>query len=193
MASAGPALIFTDGSFLFVNFVRNAEGLTEPFELHDGVDVPVGTYRGNQVFLQYMGSRSHRVSLRGRIVAGAFYGGTLGSYNFGVDGRPHQRLNLGVEYFRNNVGVPVAGGTFQTNVAIGRAMFAFSPRSYLRALVQWDDDSREMRANVLFRYIYKPGADFFLVYDETQGILGDLPHLKQRKFLAKMTFYLVPK
>lgn len=191
-ASAGPFVVFSDGSFLFASFVRNAEGLTEPFELRDDVEVPVGTYRGNQFLLQYMGSRSRRVSFRGGINAGAFYGGTLGSYTAGVEGRPHQRLNLGLEYSRNNVDVPVNGGIFQTNLAIGRATFAFSPRSYLRALVQWDDDSREMRTNVMYRFIYKPGADFYLVYDETQGILGDLPHDKQRKLVAKMTFYFAP-
>ena len=193
LASVGPAIMFTDGSFLFGNYVRDAEGLTEPFELREDVYIPVGTYRGNQFLLQYMGSRSHRISFRGGIVAGAFYGGTLGSYTIGVDGRPHQRLDLGVEYSRNNVNVPVSGGIFQTNLAVGRATFAFSPRSYIRAMVQWDDDSREMRTNVMYRYIYKPGADFYLVYDETQGILGDLPQLKKKKFVAKMTFYFVPK
>jgi hypothetical protein len=193
LAGAGPGFIFTDGSFLFANIVRNAEGLTEPFELRDDVEVPVGTFRGNQVFIQYIGSRSRRLSARGGFTGGSFYGGSLASWNGGLEGRPHQRLNLGIEYNRNNVDVPVPGGTFNTNVVIGRATYAFSPRCVLRALVQRDDDSRELRANIVFRYTYKPGADFFLVYDETRGILGEVPQQKQRKLVAKMTFFLVPR
>ncbi len=193
LAGVGPAIIFSDGSFVFVNYLRNAEGLTEPFELRDGVEVPVGTYRGNQVFLHYEGSRSRRISAIGGLMGGSFYGGKLASWNIGIEGRPHQRLNLGAQYYRNDIDVPVPGGTYATNIIIGRATLAFSPQAYLRALVQRDDDTRELRANVLFRYTYKPGADLFVVYDETRSILGELPHQKQRKFLVKMTFYFVPE
>jgi hypothetical protein len=189
MANAGPAIIFTDGSFLFLSYVRGAEGITEPFELREDVDVPVGTYRGNQVFLQYEGSRTRKIAAKGGMNAGAFYGGDLVSWNVGLEGRPLQRLNLGAQYYRNNVDVPVPGGTFATNVVVGQATFAFSPRAYVRALLQRDDDSREFRTNVLFRFRYKPGADLFVVYDETRGILGEIPQEKQKKVLVKMTFY----
>ncbi|NWG13615.1 MAG: hypothetical protein HXY20_08785 [Acidobacteria bacterium] len=192
-AGAGPGIIFNDGSFLFANYYSNAEGLTEPFELRDAIEIPTGTYRGNQVFLHYEGSRSRRISAMGGLMGGAFYGGKLASWNLGLEGRPHQRLNLGAQYYRNDVDVPVVGGTFATNILIGRATLAFSPQAYLRALVQRDDDARELRANILFRYTYKPGADLFFVYDETRGILGELPHQKQRRLLVKMTFYFVPE
>jgi hypothetical protein len=190
--SIGPALMFKDGSFLFVNYARGAEGLTESFELRDGVEVPVGTYRGQQVMMEYEGSRTRRVSARGGLTAGSFYGGSLVSWHGGVEGRPHQRLNLGAEYYRNDIDVPVPGATYATNIAIGRATLAFSPHAYLRALIQRDDDSRELRSNILFRYNYRPGADLYVVYDDTSAILGEQPKHKQRKFLVKMTFYLVP-
>lgn len=81
---------------------------------------------------------------------------------------------------------------FTTNVVVGRATFAFSPRAVLRGLLQWDDDAREAQANVLFRYTYRPGADLFVVFDEVRNILGEVPPLQSRRFQAKMTFYLVP-
>ncbi|MBM3791315.1 MAG: carbohydrate binding family 9 domain-containing protein, partial [Acidobacteria bacterium] len=193
LAAAGPGIVFHDGAFLFLNYIRNAEGLSEPFELRDQVDVPIGTYRGNQLAIQYFGSRSRRISARGGLVSGAFYGGALRSYNFGLEGRPYERLNLGIEFYGNDVDVPVEGGEFATSVLVGRATLAFSPQAFVRALVQRDDDSRELRANVMFRYTYKPGADLYFVYDETRGILGELPQQKQRKILVKMTFYFIPR
>ena len=60
MLSGGTGLFFVDGSFAFGNVVRNAEGLTESFEIRDGVEIPVGEYWSNQVSLQYVGNRSRR-------------------------------------------------------------------------------------------------------------------------------------
>ena len=51
----------------------SAKGLTEPFEIRDGVEIPIGTYRFNQGAVQYMGDRSRSVSFN----AGANVGGFL--------------------------------------------------------------------------------------------------------------------
>lgn len=190
--SPGTGLIFADGSFLFAGLVRNAEGLAESFEIRDGVEIPVGEYWNNQVVMQYMGNRSHRLSCGGGLFAGQFFGGTILAPTLSVDARVHQRLVLGVQYQRNDIDVPVPGGTFSTNLVIARATLAFSPRAFVQALAQRDDDAKETRANVVFRWTYKPGADIFVVYDDTRGILGETPPVKQRKFLVKVTLYAAP-
>ncbi len=47
-------------------------------------------------------------------------------------------------------------------------IIAFSPRAFVRALIQTNDDEHEARANV-FRYTYRPGADLFVVYNENRN------------------------
>lgn len=190
--SPGTGLFFTDGSFLFAGVLRNAEGLTEAFEIREGVEIPIGEYWNNQFALQYMGNRSRRVSVGGGVFAGQFFGGTIVAPTVSVDARVHQRVVLGLQYQRNDIDVPVPGGAFTTNVAVARATVAFSPRAVIQALAQRDDDAREIRANVVFRWTYKPGADVFVVYDDTRGILGERPPVKQRKFLVKVTLYAAP-
>ena len=98
-----------------------------------------------------------------------------------------------LQYSHNNIDVPVPGGTFTTNLVVARVTLAFSPRAVLQALVQRDDDAKEARANVVFRWTYKPGADVFVVYDDTRNILGEAPPTRQRKFLVKATIYAVPR
>jgi len=190
--AAGPAIIFSDGGFMFVNVSRTAEGLTEPFEIRDGVEVPIGTYRGSQFVMLYMPNRSRRVSVGGGLLAGSFYGGSLMAPSASVSARVRQQLTVGLDYSRNDVAVPIAGGTFVANLVAVRTTYAFSPRAFLSALAQRDDDARKSRVQAVFRYTYRPGADLFVVYDETRNILGETPPVHARKFLVKMTVYAVP-
>ncbi len=126
------------------------------------------------------------------MVFGGFYNGTIRSMNVSGRVRPHRRLTLSLEYYRNKIDLPIEGGRFTTNLVVSRAVFAFSPRAYIRGLFQYNDDDEEAAANVLFRYTYRPGADLFVVYNEERDIGIDPTGIKQRELLVKMTFYLVP-
>lgn len=190
--SIGPYIIFDNGAFLFSGWVNIAEGLTEPFEIRDGVEIPIGSYRFNQGMVQYMSDRSRRVSGNAGIVFGGFYNGTIRSMNLAGRVRPHRRLALSLQYFRNRVDLPIEGGQFTTNLVVTRAIFAFSPRAVIRGLFQYNDDEEESAANVAFRYTYRPGADLFVVYNEERDIGIEQTGIKRRELLVKMTFYFVP-
>jgi hypothetical protein len=188
----GVNFIFENGASALGSWNNIAENLTEPFEVRDDVEVPVGQYRFNQAAFQYTGNRSRSVSVNGGYVLGGFFNGSLYSFNGGVFLRPHRRLRLSVEYFRNNVDLPVEGGTFSTNLAITRAVLAFSPRAYIRGLFQYNDDDDKAAANVLFRFTYRPGADIFVVYNEERDTGATDWLITERELLVKMTFYFVP-
>ena len=80
-------------------------------------------------------------------------------------------------------------GNFVTNLGVFRALFAFSPKAYVRGLFQYNDDDQEAGANVLFRYTYRPGADIFVVFNEERDTDGVGWNITNREFLVKMTFY----
>jgi len=185
----GPMIVFNNGAILMGGWMNLAEGLSEPFEIRDGVEIPIGSYRFNQAMMQYMGDRSRRVSVRGGFVYGGFFNGRLRSLNLGGRLKPHQRLSLEVDYFRNHILLPLEGGDFKTNLVVARAIVAFSPKAFVRALLQVNDDEEEARANILFRYTYRPGADLFVVYNEERGIGGVGPTVKNRQLLVKLTVY----
>lgn len=190
--SVGPFILFDNGSMLMGAWTNLAEGLTEPFEIRDDVEIPIGKYRWNQGVLQYMGDRSRRISVNGGLVFGGFYSGTIRSFNLSGRFRPHRRLTLSLEYYRNKIDLPIEGGRYTTNLVVSRAVFAFSSRAYIRGLFQYNDDEKEAGANVLFRYTYRPGADLFVVYNEERDTSFVQTAAKQRELLVKMTFYFTP-
>jgi hypothetical protein len=184
--------VFESGAVVFADWLYEAEGLTEPFEIRDDVDIPIGDYAFHRFNVGYMGDRSRRVSLNANYSGGGFYDGTLETYSLGVETKLHPRLRASALYSRNDVELPLEGGDFTTNLVVLRGVFAFSPDAFVRALVQYNDDSEEALANVLFRYNYRDGSDLFIVYNEERDILGSSYLPRHRELQVKVTFYAVP-
>lgn len=188
----GPYLVFDNGSILSGEWLYEAEGLKEPFEIRDGVEIPIGDYRFNRFNAGYIGDQSRRIAPTVTFSGGGFYGGTLQSLSVSLDTKPHPRVRASVSYLRNDVEIPIEGGDFITNLLVLRSVIAFSPNAFVRALLQFNDDSREALANVLFRYSYRPGSDLFVVYNEERDTFGGDSAPRKRELLVKITFYVVP-
>ena len=189
----GAGAILNSGSLFVGGWQNLAEGLTEPFEIRDGVEVPVGQYRFNQAFFFFELDRSRRLSGNGLVATGGFYDGTLHAATLGAQYRPTGRLTLNVDVSRNVIALPIPGGHFTTNLVIFRAAYAFTTRAFVRGLVQVNDDEDEARVNLLFRYTYRPGSDLYVVFNEDRGVAGNLPEIKRRQLLVKTTFHWVPR
>jgi len=190
--SLGPFILFNNGSIAFGGWDYSAEGLSEPFEIRDDVEIPVGEYRFHRYNVGFNFDQSRRVAPSVFYSDGGFYNGTLRTIGLGTEARPHNRVRLGANYFRNEVSLPLEGGEFTTNLLILRGVVAFSPRAFARALVQFNDDAEETLANVLFRYTYRPGSDLFIVYNEDRDTMGGSSQPKHRELIIKLTFYAVP-
>jgi len=187
-----PYVVFNDGSILFGGWQYSAEGLKEPFEIRDDVEIPVGEYRFNRFDVNFTLDQSRRIAPSVFYSDGQFYNGTLRSISLGVQAKPHNRVRINAFYSHNDISLPVEGGTFTTNLIILRGVVAFSPKAFVRALIQFNDDSRESLANVLFRYTYRPGSDLFIVYNEDRDTAGPGSMLTHHELLVKLTFYSVP-
>ena len=188
----GPFILFDNGSLVFGSWDYNAEGLDEPFEIRDDVEIPIGEYRFNRFNAGFNFDQSRRVAPSAFYSDGGFFNGTLRTISVGAATKPHNRVRLGAFYLRNDVSLPVEGGVFTTNLFIFRGIVAFSPRAFVRALIQFNDDSQETLANVLFRYTYRPGSDLFIVYNEDRDTAGASSFPKHRELIIKLTFYTVP-
>lgn len=188
----GPWVLFENGSILSVQWEYSAEGLKEPFEIRDDVEIPIGEYHFNRGNIGFNFDQSRRVAPNAFYSNGGFYNGTLRTIGAGVDTRPHNKLRLSAFYLRNDVSLPIDGGEFTTNLFIFRGIVAFSSDAYVRALVQYNDDAEETLANVLFRYTYRPGSDLFVVYNEDRDNAGSSSFPKHRELIVKLTFYSVP-
>jgi len=69
----------------------------------------------------------------------------------------------------------------------GRLIYSFSPNLYAKAYVQWNDSEKRFRTNFLVRWIYKPGANVYVIYNETRE-LGPAGFLQDRAVMVKASF-----
>ena len=188
----GPFFLFNDGSNLFFSVERSVEGLSESFELRDGVEIAAGEYRAGAVLYMVDTSQSRRVSFNLFGMNRGFFGGRLNVYSPGVAFRPHPRIRLQVNYSRSEVRLPQENGDFDTNLIVLRGLIALSPDAFVRGLLQWNDDDGNFSGNVQLRWTYAPGSDFFLVYNERRPFGSRASDPSRREVLAKATWYWTP-
>jgi hypothetical protein len=147
-----------------VNFTR--EGLKEPFEIVDDVVVQPGTYDHSEVQLLYFTDQSAPLSFQVRVTAGGFFGGDR------VAIRPTLRYRIGEAFTseftwsRNNIDLPVPNGDFDTNLGQLRLSYAFSTKSTLQTLVQYNDRDDVLAANLRFSWLRRANSGLYVVYNE---------------------------
>ena len=89
----------------------------------------------------------------------------------------------------NHVELPT--GDFTTKQFGARTDYGFSPRMFASALLQYSSTDHTFSSNVRFRWEYRPGSEFFLVWTDEQNTNPLDPRetlaLRNRAFVIKMT------
>jgi len=177
---------FVDGASLLALMSWNVENLTESFDLSDDVAIGVGEYRFDNFFAQFDSDKSKTISgsLLGRV--GTFYDGDIVGYGGALNLKlgAHVAWNIQVE---RNV-IDVSGGNVTTTLLGSRFTYAFSPRLFAKAFVQWNSENQEILANVLLSLIHTPGSDLFIVYNDQLSTKGSGVSSLYRTFLLKFTY-----
>ncbi len=185
--SLGTFNIFQNGSNLYLGYVQSYEYLEEPFEIREDVFIPEGIYRFNSFSGFFWSDRSRKLSIRTNTYLGGFYNGYLYRLNASGFMKFSKHLNVEFIYDYNNFDLPVDGGKFSTNIAATRIIYSFTPDLFAKAYLQYNDDEDVFRSNFLIRWIYKPGADIYFIYNETREV-GTQGYLQDRAVMIKMTF-----
>ena len=175
----------TDGGKLDFQFTRNYELLEEPFEVAEGVALPIGGYDYDEFRARLTLGPLGKIT-ETTVTRGGFFSGNRTEVSLGA--RLDVTTQLAFEPLVSANWVDLPEGQFTTKLVSARATFSLSPRSFLGALVQYNSSIDSLTANVRFRWEYQPGSDVFVVYSEgrtTRG-LGD-PALESRGFVVKFT------
>jgi hypothetical protein len=81
-------------------------------------------------------------------------------------------------------------GAFVVDLSILRLDFALSPRQTVRTLSQYNSLLRQLSTSVRYNFIYRPGSDIYVVYDELQSDQLGRPQVRNRQLVIKTTFLL---
>ena len=155
---------FESGDELSVEVNNRFEVLEEPFEIHPGVELPVGEHAFNDVQFQVETASQRKVSGELALTLGQFWSGDRTGVEAEVTLRPLSGLLFSTEWERNNVTLPE--GAFVTNLVQQRAEWQVSPWISLTSIVQYDNISSELGLFTRFRWILQPGNDLFIVYSQ---------------------------
>jgi len=174
------------GDFVNVTYRNNFEGLTEGFEIADGVVIPAGNYQFNRVRGGVWFGGHRRLSGWVGAEAGSFFGGdrTELTYRGRIEVTPQFSLepNISVNW------IDLPQGAFQTNLLTLRGTYTVSPRTFVGALVQYNSDAGSFTTNIRLRWEYSPGSDLFFVYSDGRDTLsGGSPLLENRSMVMKFT------
>ena len=132
--------------------------------------------------------------------------------HYNVEAAGHYPVGTVFELFRKNgVGAILANSrpndgsralhdAWKRNPAIGvqvvpfirvyrtRADYGFSPLMFASALVQYNSSLSSLDTSLRFRWEYRPGSDFFVVYtDNRDTTLTGFPTLRNRALVVKLT------
>jgi hypothetical protein len=187
--SLGTFNIFQNGSNLYFGYAQSYEYLEDSFEIREDVFIPEGIHRFNYLAGLFSSDRSRRFSIHANTYTGGFYNGYLYRLNASGFFKFSKSLNAEFIYDYNNFDLPVDGGKFSTNIAAARIIYSFTPELYAKAYLQYNDENEVFKGNFLIRWIYKPGANIYFIYNETREV-GDQTFLKDRVVMLKMTFLL---
>ncbi|MGE3578298.1 MAG: DUF5916 domain-containing protein [Vicinamibacterales bacterium] len=171
---------------VFGAYVSTYEYLPQPFRIATGVTLPVGGYDYAIGRVGYNFGRQRRVSGNVLLEGGTFYDGdrltlavSAGRYS------PLARLSAEPTVSINRVHLPA--GDFTTTLLGSRVTYTITPWAFLSALVQYNSGTRTVSTNARLRWEYRPGSEFFVVYNEqrdTQGLGG--PDLQNRALIVKV-------
>lgn len=191
-------LVHIDNHFAFENgaffqlpgFNFSGEGLEEPFQIREGIVIPRGTYHNIDWEFRANTNRGAPLSLSGGWDLGGFYSGTRFGPNATVSYRHRDRLTASLR--ANYFDVRLDEGHFTTAVVALNGSYAFTPRVYVQANLQYNDDTRDVSTNVRLGWLDTAGTGLFIVINDTEhrGSLartGILAGPRQRQLVVKYT------
>ena len=148
-----------------INFTT--KGLQEPFEIYEGVIIPVGTYRNSEVHLYGQTNPSAWLSFHMSLTAGGFYSGDRLAISPTVRMRLGEKFIGSLSYVQNDVDLPQ--GDFVTRVGRLRLSYAFTPKIALEALLQYNNVDDYFSSNLRFSWLRKANTGLYVVYNDIEG------------------------
>ena len=189
----GARLTLESGEFANIGFSERFERLELPAHIR-GRRLATGDYRFRRftAAMRSNDSRTFSGVLQGSI--GDFWSGTRTEVGGGATWITGPHLTIGGRYAWNGVSLPVEDGDFSTHLVSANIQGAVSRKLFANALVQWDNHSRELQANIRIDWIHTPGSDLFVVID-TGYLTGDLldprePRWQRRTGVVKLTYLM---
>ena len=190
---ASYSIEFQNSSRFSVGMKRNKEFIDYDWTVREGFLIPTGIYTGFDYSVSMESDKSRPVAGGINLNYENYYTGHNASFGLASTVTRIQPIRMEIDYTHNYVDLPE--GSFHTNTLGLRMFYFFSTELYLKAYVQWNDDKlynegkERVISNVLLRWIYSPGSDLYLVYNDGRLIGPGQDEIQNRTLMLKTTFF----
>lgn len=189
--SAQARLQRQDSSNAHISLTRDYDYLPQPFPIA-GTSLPAGGYEWDTASLGFGTNQSRRVYGGATVDVGGYYNGDKQTVRTNLSFLISRTLLFEPNYTWNRITLP-GREVYTTNVLNFRVSHSFSPDLYWKTFVQYNDERRAANLNLLFWYVYRPGSDLYIVYNN--GWDTDLPdqrhfRVRDQRLTIKFTYWL---
>ena len=189
--SANTSFRLESGDWMYIVGRDRFERLHEPASI-SGRALSPGDYEFRSWEAGALSNDSRKFSGRVSVSGGEFWGGEQTGVGAGFTLITGPHLTVGAQMSRRNISLPAADGDFTATLFGLNLDGAVSRKLFASALIQWDDDSKELQANIRVDWIHTPGSDLFVVLDTGYLTDGDLdPRIERwtrRTGVVKLTW-----
>ena len=175
-----------DGGKLGISWNENREFVDYPFPIQQDITIPVDTYT-DQFWRATVGTdKSRNLYMETNYRWGDFYGGKSKTLDFSGGFRPTSSLSGEIYLEYNDVDLPQ--GNFVNHILRTKLTYSFSVRLFLMSLIQWNGDTDDVSVNMRLRFIYRPGSDLYIVYNERRFVEGMGSGIQDRSIAVKFNY-----
>jgi hypothetical protein len=181
-------IFFQDGGlFRTIPFDYEFDRVEKAFEVVPGVVVPAHPYQWNVYVLRYQSSPKRRywanIDMSHRY---GYYKGNMVKLQTDHNFKINPQSSVEASYEVDIASIP--GGDFTQHALNLTANYALNNQWLTSTTVLWDNIQRFAGMHFRLNYIFRPGDDFFLIYDEGREVGGPNRGEKNRSLQAKFTY-----
>ena len=176
------------GDLVYMRSTFEREVLDAPFEISPGIVIPVGDYAFDEHGLEVNFAGYRKVSGRIAFTDGEFYDGTRSRVFGSVAWQPSPRFRTNIGFNMNDIEIPQ--GNFTTRIISTGFDIVFSSTLSWVNLIQYDNVSETIGANMRLHWIPEAGREIFFVINHNLEDLDrdDTFHSATADVVAKLNY-----
>lgn len=149
------------------------ERLFADFPIRQNAIIPAGDYTFNSIGIRGVTDESKRVFGTVEASTGEFYHGNRTDLEGSIGFRQSKHLHIEGRLSHSMIDLPVSNGEFDATTVSTSILGAVSRKLFAKALIQYDNFSRDLQANIRIDWIHTPGSDLFLVFNTSYHLTGN--------------------